>query len=285
MGKTDIYQGRIHMLDRVSEQYYTAREARAVLGLNEHTFQTWVKAGKIRRIKIPELGYGVYSKVEIDRKARLIEAALFLDTKDLEFKAATPREIDAETHLAHLIYGKRVLTPEAQRLRRQLVEINPESTWLLYDRDMLAASINIVPVTHEAIEQFKQGVRGWLFVGSLQVKQFVPGEPLEVIIIDLMTTPAVPPEKRNFYGQAILRDLATTTLRQWGERGVEIASLYACGSTDAGRKLLRNQWFTELGEPVPGRVIFELPDVLHSDLVLLRPYQEAFATWQRSAST
>src|SRR5438270_7605341 len=101
------------MLDRVSELYYTAREARAVLGLNEHTFQTWVKAGKIPRVKLPGMGQHVYPKREIDRKARLLESAMFLDTsKDLEFKAATPREIDAETHLAHLIYGKRVLRPE-----------------------------------------------------------------------------------------------------------------------------------------------------------------------------
>src|SRR5437763_7866636 len=268
------------MLDRIREQYYTAKEARSALGLNEHTFQTWIKAGKIRRIKSDELGYGLYSKVEIDRKARLIEAALLLDTKDLEYKSATPPEVAAETHLAHLIYGKRVLKPEAQRLRRQLVEINPEATWYLYYRDMLAASINIVPLTPEALEEFKQGVRGWLFVGQGQVKQFAPGELLEVIVIDLMTTPTVPPEKRNFYAQAILRDLATTTLRQWGTRGVHIASLYACGNTDAGRKLLRNQWFTELGEPVPGRAIFDLPDVLHSDLLLLQPYQEAFAEWK-----
>jgi hypothetical protein len=270
------------MLDRVKELYYTAREARAVLGVNEHTFQSWVKAGKITRTKLPGLGQGVYLKREIDRKARLIESAMFLDTsKDLEFRAATPQEIDAETHLAHLIYGQRVLRPEARRARRQLVEINPESTWLLYDRDMLAASINIVPVTHEAIEEFKQGVRGWLFVGREMVKQFTADEPLEVIVIDLMTTPAVPPEKRNFYAQALLRELATTTLRQWGLRGVEISSLYACGNTDAGRRLLRNKWFTELGEPVPGRVIFEIADVLHSDFHLLKPYQEAFAEWQQ----
>ncbi|MFL5591014.1 MAG: hypothetical protein ACJ8DI_25650 [Ktedonobacteraceae bacterium] len=267
------------MLDRVSEQYYTAREARTVLGLNEHAFQNWIKAGKITRTKFPGLGQGVYSKREIDRIARDIETALFLHTtKDLEYKAATLPEVDAETHLAHLIYGKRVLKPEAQRLRRQLVEINPEATWYLYDRDMLAASINILPVTHEAIEDFKQGVRGWLFVGRGQVKQFAPGEPLEVIVIDLMTTPTVPPEKRNFYAQVLLRDLADVTLRQWGMRGVEISNLYACGSTDAGRKLLRNRWFRELGEPVPGRVIFELPDVLHSDFHLLQPYQEAFAS-------
>ena len=101
----------------------------------------------------------------------------------------------------------------------------------------------------------------------------------------LMTTPAVPPEKRNFYAQALLRELAATTLRQWGLRGVEIASLYACGSTDAGRRLLRNKWFTELGEPVSGRVIFELPDVLHSDFHLLKPYQEALAEWKQEQQT
>ncbi len=39
--------------------------------------------------------------------------------------------------------------------------------------------------------------------------------------------------------------------------------------------------FTELGEPVPGRVIFELPDVFHSDFHLLHPYQEAFAEWKQ----
>src|SRR5437763_11170435 len=100
-----IYQGsRVSMLDRVSELYYTAREARAVLGLNEHTFQTWVKSGKIARTKLPGMGQGVYLKREIDKKARLIEAAMFLDTtKDLEYKPATALEVDAETHLAHLI--------------------------------------------------------------------------------------------------------------------------------------------------------------------------------------
>lgn len=264
-------------LDRVSEVYYSAREARAVLGLNEHTFQSWVKAGKITRTKLPGMGQGVYLKREIDRKAHLIDSAMFLDTsKDLEFKAATVQEVDAEIHLAHLIYGKRALKPEAQRARKQLVETNPECSWYLYDREILAASLNIVPLDTEAIEEFKQGKRGWLFVGTEHIQQYESGQPLDIIVIDFMTTPAVPPEKRNFYGQALLRELANTTLRQWGLRSIEIRNLYACGSTEAGRKLLRNRWFTELGEPVPGRVIFELPDVLHSDFHLLKPYQEAF---------
>ena len=267
-------------IDRISELYYTAAEARAVLGLNEHTFQTWVKTREIHRTKLANRGQGLYLKRDIDRKARLIEAALFLDTtKDLELRAAAPSDVDAEIHLAHLIYGRRVLLPEAQRARQRLVEANPESTWYLYDRELLAASLNIVPLAPEAIEEFKQGKRGWLF-GKELIKQFEPGEQLDCIVIDYMTTPTVPPEKRKFYGEALLRELASTTFRDWGSRGVDLRRIYTCGSTPAGRALLRkSSVFRELGEPVPNRVIFEL-DVETSDFILLRPYKEALAAWK-----
>src|SRR5947209_18688672 len=150
-------------IDKISELYYTAAQARAVLGLNEDTFQNWIKAGRIKRTKLPGRGQGLYLRRDIERTKHLIEAALFLDTtKDLELRAATTAEVDAEIHLAHLIYGRRATTPDAQRARRRLVETNPESSWYLYDREVLGASLNIVPVTAEAIEQFKQGVRGWL---------------------------------------------------------------------------------------------------------------------------
>lgn len=267
-------------IDKISELYYTAAQARAVLGLNEDTFQNWIKAGRIRRIKLPGRGQGLYLKRDIDRKANLIEAALFLDnTKDLELRAGTTADVDAEIHLAHLIYGRRVLSPESQRARRRLVETNPESSWYLYDRDLLAASLNIVPVAPEGIERFKQGVRGWLFVPDL-VRQFEPGGPVDCIVIDYMSTPAVPPEKRKFYSEAILRELAYSTFKSWGARGVELRKVYTCGSTDAGRALLRGSgMFHELGEPVPGRVIFEL-DVPSTDFVLLHPYKEALAAWK-----
>lgn len=269
-------------LERLPDLYYTAAEARAKLGLNEHTFQTWVKTGKIKRTKLPGKGQGVYLKREIDRKVYLIEAAMLLDmSKDLEFKNAPVSEVDSEIHLAHLIYGQRVLEPEAQKARRRLVETNHESTWLLYDREILAASINIVPLERSAIEEFKQGKRGWLFDESV-IKQFTPGEPLECIIIDYMTTPTVPPEKRRYYGEILLSEFARTTLRGWGAKGVTITKLYACGSTDDGRKLLRKSgMFKELGEPAKGRVIFEL-DIERSDLLLLHPYKEALTMWRES---
>ncbi len=268
-------------LDKVSEQYYTAAQARGVLGLTEHTFQNWVRSGRIKRTQLLGRGQGLYLKRDIDRAAHLIEAALFLDTtKDLELRPATTlADVEAEIHLAHLIYGRRAMLPEAQRARKRLVEANPESSWYLYDRELLGASINVVPVTPEGVERFKQGERGWLFVPD-QVKQFEPGAPLDCIIIDYMTTPGVPPEKRRFYGEALLRELAYSTFKDWGARGIDLRKVYTCGSTPAGRALLRSSGeFRELGEPVPNRVIFEL-DVPNTDFILLRPYKEAFAAWK-----
>lgn len=262
-------------IDEIMDNYYTAAQARATLGLNENTFQTWVKKGKISRVTLPGRRYGLYPKQEIDRMALQVEAALLLNApKDLEVRSAKPLDVEAEIHLAHLIYGRRVLLPEARRARHQLVETNPETTWCLYDREVLGATINVVPVLAEAVEKFKQGVRGWLFVPDL-VTQFEPGKPLDCIIIDYMTTPTVPPEKRKFYGETLLRELAYTAFRNWGARGVELRKIYTCGSTPAGRALLRKSGiFHELGEPVPNRVIFEL-DVALTDSPLLRPYKEA----------
>lgn len=269
-------------LDRVSEFYYTAAEARAVLGLNEHTFQNWVRVGKIHRTKLPGKGQGVYLKRDVNRLAQTIESAMLMETTaDLEYKRATPLEIDAEIYLAYLIYGKKVLKPEAREARAKLIEVNPESTWFLYDREILAASMNVVPVQQEAIERFKKGERGWLFVPDL-VKQFEPGEPLECILIDFMRTPAAPPEKRRGYPIEFLRNFSDKTLRGWGARGIEISKLYTCGSTDDGRRLLRGSDFVELGEPVKGRVIFELDinkPTPHLDK-LLEPYRANLAAWK-----
>ena len=175
--------------DEISNLYYTAAQARGVLGLNEDAFQYWVKTGRIARTMLPGGKRGVYSKREIDRIALQIKAKLELNApRDLELKAATSIDVDAEIHLAHLIYGDRVLLPEAQKARHQLVEANSETTWCLYDREILGATINIVPVTVEAIEQFKKGVRGWLFVPD-HVQQYEPSRPQDCIVIDYMTTP------------------------------------------------------------------------------------------------
>ena len=272
-------------LDRVRELYYTAAEARAVLGLNENTFQTWVKTGRINRTMLPGRGQGVYLKSEVDRKARQIEAALFFDeTKDFEYRQATVSDMDAANHLAYLIFGKRAITPQAVELSRRLAKISPESTHLLYDRGTLAASINIVPLGREAILEFINGKQGWLF-GPASIEKFQPDKPLECIIIDFLSTPTVPPEQRHTYGKILLMNFFSATWQRWGERGVEISKIYANGGTEIGKRLLESAGGNIINEaahelhPRVKRTIYEV-DVATSTKHFLQPYKRALATWK-----
>ena len=195
----------------------------------------------------------------------------------LVFRKATVRDVDIENYLAYLNYWPGGTNPEIRAARRAFLTYNPDSTYHLYDRGNLVASINIVPLKEDAIEEFKQGKRGWLF-GPDQIEQFKPGQPLRCIIIDFLSAPIPSATHRTTYAMQLLMNLALR-LKEWGEKGIEITSIHACGSTDPGRSILRTAEFRELGEPVPGRVIFEL-DVQSSPLKLLQPYKEALARWK-----
>lgn len=195
---------------------------------------------------------------------------------DLVFHKATLAGLDAERYLAYLCFGPRA--NDTMPMRRAFLEHNPDMFYHLYDRGNLAAAINVVPLKAEAIEEFKRGKRGWLF--SLdEIEQFTPGAQLHLIIIDFMTAPVADTERRTLYATQLLMNLAMQ-FRKWGTQGIEILSIHASGGTESGRRILHSAGFRELGELVPGRVIFEL-DVASSSLKLLEPYKEAFAAWQR----
>jgi len=271
--------------EKISDLYYTAAEARKVLGLTEHSFQYWVKSSKINKTLLPGKGQGVYLKREIDRKAKQIERALFFaDAKDLEFKRATVNDMDAESYLASLVFGRSALSQDAIEAARRLAKISPESTYHLYDRDMLAASINIVPLKHEAILEFIQGKRGWLFEEE-SIEPFEPGHPLECIIIDFIATPAVPPEQRHEYALRLLFSFLDV-LEEWGRRGVEITKIYANGGTEIGKRLLESAGGIAINtarhekKPNVMRTIYEV-DVSQSTKKFLQPYKTALAEWKK----
>ncbi len=180
----------------------------------------------------------------------------------LVFRKATVRDAGMENYLAYLNYWPGGANPAIRAARRAFLTYNPDSTYHLYDRGNLVASINIVPLREEAIEEFKQGKRGWLF-GPDQIEQFKPDHPLRCIIIDFLSAPVPSAVHRTTYAMQLLMNLSLR-LKEWGEKGIEIISIHACGSTDLGRNILRTAEFEELGEPVPGRVIFKLD--VHSTL-------------------
>jgi hypothetical protein len=189
--------------------------------------------------------------------------------------------------MAYLNFGSGSSSPERNASRRRYLEVNPLTSFHLYKSGSLVALINFVPLKHEAILEFRQGKRGWMFESSA-IEQYEPGRRLECIIIDLATLTNAPPEKRERYAGYLLHSFALQ-LATWGSQGIDIKSIDACGGTLEGKRVLENAGFTYTGtykipaigkpEVLSDRPMYHL-DIDTSDLVLLQRYKRALTTWK-----
>ena len=260
--------------------YYTAAEAKKTLGLDNDTFQYWGKTKRITRIYLPGRTQPVYSKKEINNMVSKIETTILAEKiSGLEYRKATINDIDQEIELASLVFGARAGLPEAVNLRRTYLEKNQDTTYHLYESDHLVAYINLIPFNHNAIEEFKEGRKGWL-LGKENIEQFVPGRPLECVIIDMATTPMVSPARRGTYAQLLLENFEKT-LTKYGENGIEIVRVYAASNTPSGIRIIKHVGFNTLKEigAGTGRFTFEL-DVETVEAKFLRGYKDAIREWK-----
>lgn len=263
--------------ERLSKIYYTAAQARTVLGLDKDTFNYWVKIGKIQKRTIAG-SHGLYARKDIDTLAADIEAILMMDAPEpLTFRRATLEDLEKEDILAHLVFGQPAITPEIRQARRAYLQKNKDSFWHLYDQERLVSFINIVPLRQAAYEAFRHGQRGWTF-DLEDIEQFAPGHPLQCIIIDFVTTPTVPPRKRKQYAARVISELGKTLIR-WGEMGIEITHVAAASATETGQAILQNAGFRVVGDSGHGRLIYEL-DVLSSEAKMLRGYKSSLEEWR-----
>ncbi len=105
--RTNKKEKHIMKLGKLSEFYYTAAEARRVLGVDESTFQYWGKEGRITRVILPGRKQPVYSKKEINDLAHEIEATVIMEkAKGPEFRRATVDDLEEENQLAQLVFGR-----------------------------------------------------------------------------------------------------------------------------------------------------------------------------------
>lgn len=261
------------VLDRLSEETYSAEQARLRLGMTKDAFQHYVTTGLIKRIKTVGR-YGRYARKDIDAMAIAIESSLLsIQVRDLHFMQATRESLEEEMKLAVLVFGES--TRDFDQHRISFFEKSPAMFYHLYDRDQLVASINIVPIRHECISRFIAGERGWLMqecIGDL-----VPGKSHDFIIIDMLTNPLVPQNRRTFYAGALFRGVSKV-LESWGTQGMEITSFHANGGTLEGKRLLETAGFTKVAEH-GRRLIYEL-FVDQANLRMLDSYKQALTVWK-----
>src|SRR5712692_517762 len=212
----------VNLNEQIAVGYYTAQEAQKKLGMTRDMFNNHVKQGTIKKTTFVGT-HSYYKKTEIDALAEKIETLLLTArNQDLEYRTATLGDLDAEIDLAALNFGRK--RAEATReARAKYLQTNPDITHYLFSQGRMVAAINLVPLTHDAILEFREGKRGWLFDTS-QIEQFKPSHRLECIIIDMMTTTRVTLDQRHRYASDLLNNFSHITLVEWGKRGVDIAT-------------------------------------------------------------
>lgn len=267
-----------NLSDQVAEKYYTAQEAQRRLGMTRDMFNHHVKQGTIKKHTLVG-SHGYYLRKQIDFMAEKIEFDL-LTAEDpvLEYRFATQDDLEALNRMAHLNFGEFSRSPERVAARERFLKANPQSTFILSDYTKIVASLDLVPLAHSAILAFREGARGWTFPNE-DIEQFEPGHRLETIIIDLMSTTNAPKIERRQYASLLLRNVRQT-LVEWGNKGIDIQSIDACGGFENGKRLLQHAGFTNLGIKANNREMYTL-NVDASELRPLQPYKEAIANWKQ----
>ena len=260
---------------QIARYYYTAAQARKELGLDEEAFQYWVRKGRINKVMLPGRKQGLYSKKEVNMLRDQITATILSEAEEVEFRKATIDDLEQEAQLAHLIFGEKA---EALNERKAFLEKNPDVDYHVYSQGKLVAYINIVPLKHKAIEDFLKGkIIAWQ-IDPNDIEQFTSREPVECLIIDMITTPTVPPLERRLYGSRLLTGLLKT-LGEMGRQGIEITKVYAASATPGGIRILKTAGFQIIHETRKGRLSFEL-DIANSDEKILKEYKDALKEWK-----
>jgi hypothetical protein len=82
---------------RIKALYYTAAEARDVLGLTEDSFQYWVKSEKIHKVTLPGRIHGLYSRREVNKLAQETVEKMLAEEERIVEETSSTKAPDSET--------------------------------------------------------------------------------------------------------------------------------------------------------------------------------------------
>ncbi|HEU5384201.1 MAG TPA: hypothetical protein VFV38_53085 [Ktedonobacteraceae bacterium] len=259
---------------------YTAKEARAKLGVTDDKFQYMVRSGLIQKIILPGRKYGMYPQTEVNRLAAAINATLEQYAKEEStFERAT--QADLPEIIAMCSKNMPRVTPLEKQ--RAWLKRNPEAFYTLRENGEVVAYACILPVNSDWLGRvLKDEIR----IGDVPIEEIYPftsDRPLDLYIRDLVVDQTVGKEKAAHHGQRLLAELSHI-IAQLGEQGVDIKAIYALATSPQGNQLARKLGFramTELDNPTEGYMPYELT-ISESKSPLINEYKAELQRQRRT---
>lgn len=239
------------------QEYYTAKEARTILGLNEHTFQTWIKTGKIPRMKLPGSRQGAYAKRDIDALARAMDRASE-PYEHLVFSKSTPGDQEEEMRIGIKCFGETFITPLPERIAFQ-----QKSEFTFYSLKVEGHVVGYVSMFHfppAFLDDLLTGKRIEREITVKEVLKFPRLEPFDIYIDVMAVDPTLPAHDRHLYAGIIVERFANLLLHLH-DNGYMIRKVYTVSATKEGDNLVRKAGFRLMpGKSIaPGRTAYEFP--------------------------
>jgi predicted DNA-binding transcriptional regulator AlpA len=221
------------------EDFYTASEARKVLGLTEATFFLRVKQGQIPKVIPPGKRQGGYPKKYIDTLAQAMHL-LFEQHETMEFSRSRLIEQEEEMQIGIKCFGPEYITPLPERVAFQLK--SPDTFWSLKVSGHVVGYISMFRFPERFLDDILTGRRIEREITVREVLPFTRGEAFNVYIDVMATDPDLSSHLRTLYAGIIVSRF-TDALLDLRANGYQIENLYTVSATREGDNLIRKVGF------------------------------------------
>lgn len=241
----------------VPQNFYTAKQAAARLGLKEGAFFYRVRAGKIRKVLVPGGREGYYQQGEIDSMARARELAILEHaTEPSTFMLASEGDLPGLHDLSVCLFG--VMNTISYERLLAWHRKNPESYYVLKQEGIVTGYAGFLYLTPENTAYIMaQAQADTPAPSTSDLLPFTPGIPIAGLFIDIAIRPDLGATQRRYHGRRLIRGLIEV-VEYLATRDMPVKKLYATSRTDDGITLIRNVGFKEIAFPDDPLVRFEL---------------------------
>jgi len=264
---------------RLMKSFYTAKEAQERLGMNNNNFHYLVRKGTIKKVTLPGKKQSVYPRTEVDKLASTLKTLIQqYDREKSIFRLATLADMQEEFEMDISLYGKKTASLED---RIEKLQKNPESDYVLINEEQLVGHVSFFPVEQEMLHRFLVGEIGE--IPASKVLLFESERPVDILMLVMGVIPGFPPDVTSHYGLRLIAGVIKV-LRELGERGIILNTIYATSRTLTGIRLCRKLDMSE--ESIPnqlGRFKFSL-DAQTSKSLLVRRYQQGLEKYKNQVA-
>jgi hypothetical protein len=264
----------------MEQKYYSAKEAREILGMTHSALLNQVTAGNLQRVIPPGRRQGVYLREEVDQLKREIDSWLIsrraTKKAKTQFVKATPEDMPEAIGLADAVFGSFNTIPLETRVT--WLRKNPDIDYLLKQEGLVVGYLSLVPLSPDSIEDLLTQRRFAKDLTPDDILPYEPGVPIDLYGMAIGVRPGVSLSQKHEWGMALILG-ARSVLLDLARRGIVIRSIRAHSSKPDGIRLMRHIGFTETVATVPGLHDF-LVDVERSGIPFLVEYKEELERWQ-----